>query len=316
MNNSRGAGTAVDSQAVSGTDGGEEEIDRRMNSNQTLFLNGARVGGINNAIAKYDNTNANAINAMFAAGREIQQAVQDITAVNEFMTGTQGGQRQLVGVLNSQIERGTLVQEPFYFGLGRVILQVYQSVTAVGKRVYLDNPRRLAIIAGDDGAKRINLRPELALEDFRVFIKRTANEDSAQGEANNLLMTLVQMGFINPDMFANLWNRANVEEIARSMREYHKDLAEARRKESEANAVAEEQQNQQLQQAVQVAEAEDEENKSREDRFRREDAADEIDKIKARGEEQRLGNQSKTAGQLQLVNANANANERSAKKNE
>ena len=56
------------------------------------------------------------------------------------MTGTQGGSDVLVGVIEAQIQRGSLVQEPFYWALTSILRQAYEHMATVGKAIYHDNP--------------------------------------------------------------------------------------------------------------------------------------------------------------------------------
>ncbi len=235
VNNSRGSGSIIDKGAVD-PDDGEEGVEIAMNSNRTIFLDAARVGGVNQAIGSYDNTVGAGTLNLFNVISEVQRGISDVTAVNEAMTGTQGGARALVGVLESQIQRGSLVQEPFYYALTNVLDQIYRSIASVGKRVYVDNPRKLAIIIGDAGAATIEKMERLKLEDFRLFITRTASEETQRQEGNGLLFTLMQAGLIDEQVFSNLYGRSSVEEIADALRKFQGEMAEAKRLQAEQNA--------------------------------------------------------------------------------
>ena len=64
----------------------------------------------------------------------------------------------------------------------------------VGKRIYADNPRRLAIVTGDKGMEHILMTKDTRLEDFRVFVDRAESEQTAKQNGNSLLFTLRQSG--------------------------------------------------------------------------------------------------------------------------
>ena len=64
------------------------------------------------------------------------------------------------------------MQEPFYHALASVFVQMHQYTATVGKTLYIDNERELAIAVGDDGVEIIQLSTDMRNEDFRVFIKR------------------------------------------------------------------------------------------------------------------------------------------------
>jgi hypothetical protein len=167
------------------------------------------------------------------------------SGINEGMMGTQGGADQLVGVLESQIQRGSIVQEPFYWALTSILKQAYQHIATVGKRIYADNPRRLAIATGDRGMQNIILTKDTQLEEFKIFIERTEGERSSIQSGNQLLFTLVQAGLIDQVRFANLFNRADADMIAKHMREYHAEKLQGQRMQDDMvgqqNEIAEQQ---------------------------------------------------------------------------
>jgi hypothetical protein len=155
---------------------------------------------------------------MFQVIKEVQTSIQDVTGVNEAMTGTQGGSDALVGVVEAQIQRGSLVQEPFYWALTSVLSQAYEHIANVAKSIYYDNPRRLSMMVGDKGMQRIEITKDHLLQDYRIFVKRSETEEQAEQAGNTLLFTLLQAGMIDQDMFANLFGRATPDRIADALR--------------------------------------------------------------------------------------------------
>ena len=226
INNSRGSGTVISKDAVDPRDG-EEAVMRNINTSKPIFLDTTRTGSVQNAVGTYGSTIGGGTMALFDVINNMQRAMQDITGINEAMTGTQGGKDALVGVIQSQIQRGSIVQEPFYHAVTSILKQAYQHIATVGKRVYVENPRRLAMMAGDGGMQNILITKDAELEDFKIFIERSEDEMSAVQSGNALLFTLLQAGMIDAPRFANLFNRSDADDIARAMREYQKELLEA-----------------------------------------------------------------------------------------
>lgn len=233
MSNMRGSGTVISKSAVDDRDG-EADIMRNINSSKPIFVDTDRVGSVQNAIGTYGSNLGNGALQLFQVIQTVQQSIQDVTGVNEAMTGTQGGSDVLVGVVEAQIQRGSLVQEPFYWALTSVLKQAYEHMATVGKAVYYDNPRRLAMMVGDKGLQHITISEDHLMQDYRIFIKRAESAEQGVNSANQLLFTLLQAGMIDQITFANLFNRATPELVASSLRQYHKDKALVQNKSDQA----------------------------------------------------------------------------------
>ena len=123
-----------------------------------------------------------------------------------------------------------------YYALTNIMDQMYRSVASVGKRIYADNPRKLAIIVGDSGAATIEKMQSLKLEDFRLFVTRTASEETQKEAGNGLLFTLLQAGLIDQKVFSNHYGRSGVEDISEALRKYQGELEEAQRLQAQDNA--------------------------------------------------------------------------------
>jgi hypothetical protein len=218
MTNMRGTGTVISKGAVDARDG-EQDMIRNMNASKPIFVDTDRVGSVQNAVGQYGTNIGPGTLQMFQVINEVQKSIQDVTGVNEAMTGTQGGSDALVGVIEAQIQRGSLVQEPFYWALTSILQQAYEHIATVGKSVYFDNPRKLAMMVGDKGMKNIQITEDHLLQDYRIFIKRSETKEQAEQAGNTLLFTLLQAGLVDQPMFANLFNRATPERIADSLRQ-------------------------------------------------------------------------------------------------
>jgi hypothetical protein len=226
LSSMRGTGTVISKSAVDDRDG-EAEINRNINASKPIFVDTDRVGSVQNAIGTYGTNIGAGTLQMFQVIQQVQQSIQDVTGVNEAMTGTQGGSDMLVGVIEAQIQRGSLVQEPFYWALTSILRQAYEHMATVGKAVYYDNPRRLAMIVGDKGFKDITITEDNMMQDYRVFIDRAESKQQGISNGNQLLFTLLQAGMIDQEIFSNLFNRANPDLIAQSIRQYNRDKAQA-----------------------------------------------------------------------------------------
>lgn len=221
LSNMRGTGTVISKSAVDDRDG-EAEVNRNINASKPIFVDTDRVGSVQNAIGTYGSNIGSGTLQLFQVIQTIQQSIQDVTGVNEAMTGTQGGSDVLVGVVEAQIQRGSLVQEPFYWALTSILKQAYEHMASVGKAIYYDNPRKLAMMVGDKGLQNIAITQDTLLQDYRMFIKRSESKEQGINNGNSLLFTLLQAQLIDQTIFANLFNRATPDLISRALREHHK----------------------------------------------------------------------------------------------
>jgi len=242
VNNSRGSGSVIAKDAVDPRDG-EESVMRNINKSKPIFVDTSRTGSVQNSVGTYDSNVGNGTLVMYNIMKELQLSLQDITGVNDSMTGTQGTKDALVGVVQSQIQRGSLVQEPFYFTLTEILKNAYQHFVNLGTRIYYDNPRRLAIMVGDKGMRTINITKDMKMEDFRVFIKRKEDENTERNSSNNMLITLLQLGLIDKERFSMLFNNANAHKISEAIRSYAKEEKLQQAKMADAQAANDEKAN-------------------------------------------------------------------------
>jgi hypothetical protein len=229
MANMRGSGTVISKSAVDDRDA-ESDVVRNINSSKPIFVDTDRVGSVQNAIGTYGTNIGPGTLQMFQVIQSVQQSIQDVTGVNEAMTGTQGGNDVLVGVVEAQIQRGSLIQEPFYWALTSILKQACENMVTVGKAIYHDNPRKLSMMIGDKGLQDIMINEDHLMQDYRIFIQRSENPEKSSLAANQLLFTLLQAGMIDQLVFSNLYNRATPDSVAKALREYQADKAMAQSK--------------------------------------------------------------------------------------
>lgn len=255
INNSGGASFVYESSAVDPR-GGEEQLLKDIASSRPIKLD-SRGMGMTNVIAPYDNNPKAGTYAMLEIIPTLKNLVDQSTGVNEALRGESIGNDQLVGVTQSLIQRGSLMQEPFYRALQNVFAQSYQMIATVGKNIYIDNEAELHIAVGDDAAQRIILSKDMKLEDMRVFIKRDQDDETQKQTANQLIGALYQMQLIDDKDFANLYDRSTPAEVTNALRLNARAKIELERQQSEAEAQAAEQamamQQQDQQRQIQMA---------------------------------------------------------------
>lgn len=216
VNNAHGKALFYDKSMVDGQDG-EAEMLKNIYQGKPVGMN-VRGRGIHNAVTEA----GSAVDASTTVYTVLEASMRDsmdrIIGVNESLRGESQGADQLVGVTQLQIQRASLIQEPFYYALADVFKQAAQAIANIGKRVYSQNPRKLAIILGDSKANVIKKVADLNLEDFRVFIARDNDHKQQVTIGNNMLLTLYQLQMIDKEKFADLYGRSTTEDIAQALR--------------------------------------------------------------------------------------------------
>lgn len=248
ISNSRGSGTVIDKTMVSD----QGEVLRKMNRSEPVMID-ARGRGIQNAIGSYDTTIKNGTMGMFGIIETLKKFSQDSSGINEAIKGESTGSDQLVGVTQLMIQRGSLMQEPFYNAITMIYKQSFQSICNVGKRIYADNERNLSIAVGDEGMEMITITKDMKAEDFRIFVKRQNDIAVLIDAGNAMLAQLFEMGMIDKKRYANLFGRSTPDEIGMSLRAAAKEEEEMQRmldkEEAKAKqALAEQGQNEMAQQ--------------------------------------------------------------------
>lgn len=236
ISNSRGAGTVIDGTMVKD----QSDVLRKMNRSEPVILD-ARGRGIQNAIGSYDSTIKQGTMVMFNIIESMKKFTQDSTGINEAIKGESTGSDQLVGVTQLMIQRGSLMQEPFYNSLAMIFKQAFQSICNVGKRIYSDSERNLAIAVGDEGMEMITITKDMKSEDFRIFIKRQNDVAVLIDAGNNMLTQFVQLGLIDKKRFSNLWGRSTPDEIGMALRAAAKEEEEMQRMMDKQDAAAKQQ---------------------------------------------------------------------------
>lgn len=227
INNSGGQGMIIDEDAID--PGDEDQIYSDMKEGKVVTVS-TRGRGVPNTVSKYDNTPGAGVYGMLNIIPVIKEMVQATTGVNDPLQGQSTGPDQLVGVTELLIQRGSLMQEPFYAAQADLFVQVHQYTATVAKRRYIDNERELAIIAGDEGVEILALAKELRNEDFRVFVTRENDDAVLKSQANQMLELFLQRQLIDDKVYANLFNRSTPDDVTKALRSQAGLRAEAARR--------------------------------------------------------------------------------------
>ena len=227
INNSGGAGMIIDEDAMDSNGAGGVYNDSKEGKTITVRTKGK---GVPNTVGHYDNTPKAGTYGMLSIIPTLKGMVQDTTGVNEALKGESTGSDQLVGVTELLIQRGSLMQEPFYGAMTDLFIQMYQHTATVGKRMYIDNERELAIIAGDEGVEILRMSKDLYNEDFKVFVTRENDEALLRSQANSMLDVFLDRQLIDEKAFGNLYNRSTPDDVTMALRSQIGLRAEAARK--------------------------------------------------------------------------------------
>jgi len=186
--------------------------------------------GIMNLMGEYGSVVGNDTIVFETLQQLLKNSMDQIIGINESMKGGTHRADKLVGVTELEIQRASLIQEPFYAALADLFLQSMQATANIGKRVYVNNnTRKLAVAIGDKHSQIISMTKEYNLEDFRVFLRREPDMQKQIAAGNNLLFGLRAAGAIDDKRFAELFNRASMDDIARAMREFAAEREEMAR---------------------------------------------------------------------------------------
>jgi len=239
INASGGTGPIFDKDMFDSMDH-ENETQSNVKQGKAVFMR-TKGRGVNNSVGTYDNTVKNGTYGMFEIVNIMKQMMQDTTGVNEGLKGESTGSDQLVGVTQLMIQRGSLMQEPFYEAIADVYTQVYQYVATAGKNMYLDNEMELEIAVGEEGVEVFKLSEGMRNEDFRIFIKRDNDPDMLIAQADQTMLGLLEAGLIDKNFYAEMAGRSTIDQVYSRLRTVASLEREAARKAAEEQAAAQEQ---------------------------------------------------------------------------
>lgn len=207
---------------------------------------------IQNVVGRYDNSIGAGAASLYNYATLFKQNMEQITGISDAVKG-QANNESLVGVMQLQIQRGALLQEPFYAAIENCFLDCFQSIVTAGKRFYLDNRRQLIIAVGEEETTVLEMTEEMRWEDFLVTVKRSTDPEKERIATDTLILQYVQFGLLSDIMAANLIGRGNAEELAMAVRDYAKQKLEMQRMAAQQQQAAIAQQQQGMQEGQMAA---------------------------------------------------------------
>lgn len=240
INSAGGSNVIIDEDSIDPNSKDEVYYDIKEGNPITVRTRGK---GVPNTVGYYDATPKQGTYAMFNVIPIIKQMIQDTTGVNEALKGESTGSDQLVGVTQMLMQRGSLMQEPFYEAMGRIFLQMFRYTASVGKQMYIDYETELINIIGEDGVEIFKLSKDMLNEDFNVFIERENDDSILKSQANQMLSVFLEMGLIDNVVFANLYNRSTPNDVTKALRDRTKLMQEQQRRQAKEQQAAMEQAN-------------------------------------------------------------------------
>lgn len=238
LNNARPGGSVFSRTAIA--EEGEEEIQKKINMGESVFLN---TDTVNNSIGEYRSTYGNGTAELFNIAGAVQDMTTRNTGMNDAMMGNVGGKRELKGVVENMIQRGSLMIEDVFFAMNQILKAIHQACLEQGKLVYRGT-KQVVIDAEDQlQVSAIEIIDEHIQELFKLKLIRTASKDEIVTAANMMMIQMFQLGLLDDERVAKLFNKSGNEEIGRAM----EDFTQEKRAMEEAAAQAGQQQQQQAQ---------------------------------------------------------------------
>lgn len=262
INNSGGAGVVFDKDLIGATP--EDEIRSSINKGEPIGVY-AKGRGVQNIFGRYDSTPKEALVVFSQLIDSFKLGIEQVTGVNEGVKGESNNPNQLVGVMQLMIQRGSIIQEPFYKAVTDVFRGCYQSVISSGKRYYVDNDVELMDAVGEDSAQVLKLSKNVRNESMRVFLTRSIDTANERLNVDSTLMSWLQFGLLDQETVSKLYGRATMEEALLEMREFQKRLAVQKRMAAQQQAAMQQTQSNVQSQAGDVLYNEGVRDKARED---------------------------------------------------
>jgi len=251
LNTMSGSGTVIADEAIGSMT--EYELSSNVNAGKPITVSARKLGSVQNAIGNYG-PDMSALNNLANNIRDFKSIYQETTGLNAEMLGMDQNNEQLVRVMAQRIDRGSILQQPVFYGVKDCLNQIYTKMLNMGRRIYSDNSRQISY-DGPDGVRSIVMSKEIALEDMRVYVEVEEGKDSAIEAGNQLLFTLYSMQLISPELMGKLFGSSDVDTVSQAFYRYvhENELVQkkaAERQEAQSAAIM---QGQQENQALAIA---------------------------------------------------------------
>jgi hypothetical protein len=226
INNSGGAGVVYDRDLIGAQP--EDEIKGSIMNGEAIGIY-AKGRGVQNVFGRYDSTPKESVIAFSALIESFKAGIEQVTGVNEGVKGDSGSPDRLVGVMQLMIQRGSLIQEPFYKSISDIYRGCYQSIASSGKRFYIDHDVELSDAIGEDGCEIFKLSKDVRNESMRISLIRSMDTLNERVSTDATIMSWLQFQLIDRETASTLYGRASLEEALVELREYNKRLSNQQR---------------------------------------------------------------------------------------
>ena len=281
INNSGVDGVVYDKDIAGAFDEDETELVRKIKQGDPVGVH-AKQKGIQNVVGKYQASNIYATEAYSRLTEQIRTMMEQMTGVNEAIKGQPSRSDQLVGTMQLMIQRGSLIQEPFYKAISDIFKRCYQNIVSAARRFYIDNDIDLYDFVGEESTEVIRLSKDVRNENMAVGIRRVMDYEQEKQVVDQTIYQWLQFQLIDQETASKLLGRSTMEEALEALRQYQKRLQEQRRIAEQQQEAMIAQQQQQQQQVAQEARAEQGRQEAREDTEKDLDRATELAKTQAR----------------------------------
>ena len=249
INNAGGAGVVYDKDLFA-QDGSEDDVAIKIKRGDPIGVQG-KGRGVSNAVGRYDAGIKESTLVFSQLIENFRLGIEQVSGVNEGLKGQQNPD-QLVGVMQLAIQRGSIMQEPFYGALSTIFNGCYQNIATSGKRYYIDMDVELIDAVGEESAEILKISGDMRHEQFRCVLVRTTDPESERLYVDQRTLAWLQYGLIDSKTAAMLTGRATDEEAIAELRNFQRRMAELQRKQESAGQDAATMQNNAQDQAGQV----------------------------------------------------------------
>lgn len=224
MNNGGGKGSVVDLDLLD-PNTKQADVRRRKKTGDTIFV---RAGGrgVQQAIGQYDDTPGQGTYAMLQSVGIVEQLVRTTMGSPEPMTGGQPVKGQGNRTTELVMQRGAVMQEPFYDSYSNWLLQKYRFHATASKQWLCSHPDVLFDFVSDDEYAALMMTDDSELERYDVEITRDAPWEAKADQANAFLDAIMQSGLIPPALYFKLKD-TDMDTVRRELQSYHEQLEQA-----------------------------------------------------------------------------------------
>lgn len=212
-----GSGLAYDKTALDGDkDEAEANIYEATKSGYPVGLNAKR-HGIGNMMMPYNfGINEGTFNILRSAG-ELQALANNYVGINDPLMDMANGGAPMLGVIQLLVQKGTLIQEPYYEALRSCMLGVYKFLADIGKNMYSYYDKSLVIKVGDTGLRAIKISKDAMLDYFRINVVQDNVKEVRKQIVFQIINLLYEKGIIDKETFILNFQSDDLDALKRDM---------------------------------------------------------------------------------------------------